>query len=274
MKPKYTASEIVDQLKQIKAFVIDQDGTAYLERQTFPWTVPFLNGLKKHDLKYLFLSNNSSKSREEHRQKLASLGIKITTDQILSSGDATIEYLLAQPNSRNIYLLGTPTVEADFLQAGFNIHSNQPKYVVLAYDLTLTFDKLDRACHFIRNGATFIATHEDNNWMISPTEHRPDVGALAAAITTATKIKPKFIGKPNPEMVQAFLNRLKVTADEVAIIGDRLNIDIRMGQDFDILSFCVLSGKTKAADIPDSPFQPGFVIDRTIDILDYLGCET
>jgi len=142
--------------------------------------------------------------------------------------------------------------------------------MVLAYDLTLTFAKLDKACRFVRNGVPFIATHEDNNWMIGPNDFRPDVGALAAAITASTKISPKFIGKPNAEMVNAFLKRLGVSKDDVAIIGDRMNADIRMGQDHHILSILVLSGKTKREDIESSPYRPGFVVEKTVDVLEYL----
>jgi len=271
MIQKYLDNDFREKLKNIRAFVIDLDGTTYLENEPFSWTIPFLEGLKKHNIKFVFLSNNSSKSREQHRQKLESIGIDVGTDEILSSADATIEYLKTRGDSKNIFLLATPGVEDDFKKAGFTTDSHKPNYMVLAYDLTLTFDKLDKACRFVRNGVPFIATHEDNNWMIGPNDFRPDVGALAAAITASTKIQPKFIGKPNAEMVDAFLKRLNVSKDQVAIIGDRMNADIRMGQDHHILSILVLSGKTKREDIKDSPFQPGFVVERTVDIIDYLS---
>ena len=260
-------SQIRQKLKNIQAFVLDQDGTIYLEYQSFPWTIDFLNGLKGRGIRHLFLSNNSSKAHSEHMQKLFDLGIHARPEQILSSGDATIEYLKSLPDSKEIYLMATPGVEKDFQNAGFNIETQDPNYVVLAYDLFFTFDKLDKACRYIRNGVPFIATHEDNNWMIGPNDHRPDVGALAAAITTSTKVKPKFIGKPNKEMVDAFLKRLGLEKDNVAIVGDRLNTDIRMGQDHGILTFLVLSGKTKTDDVLRSPYQPSFVVEKTIDIL-------
>jgi len=164
--------------------------------------------------------------------------------------------------------MATPAVEQDFRDAGFNVDSDDPHYVVLTFDLTFNFQKLDIACRHIRAGLPFIATHEDNNWMIAPDDHIPDCGALAAAITAATKVKPKFIGKPNAEMVQAFLHRLNVSKDEVAIIGDRLNTDMRMGVEHDILSFLVLTGKTKIEDVPDAAFKPGFIVERSVDILD------
>lgn len=265
-----TEPEVREKLKQMKAFVIDQDGTTYFEQKAFPWTIPFLNGLKTRGRKYLFLSNNSSKSLQEHLTKLTSVGIDVSPEQILSSTDATLEYLKSLHHSDDIFLMATPSVERDFEKAGFTIRSENPRYVVLAYDLTLTFDKLDQACRHIRNGVPFIATHEDDNWMIGPNDFRPDVGSLAAAITASTKVKPKFIGKPNAEMVNAFLKRLAVGKDEVAIIGDRLNTDIRMGKDHGILTFLVLSGQTGIEQIPDSPWQPDVVVDKTIDILEYL----
>ncbi len=267
MEPRLAEAEVRERLENIKAFVIDQDGTTYLENQTFPWTPDFLKGLDQRGIRYLFLSNNSSKSRAEHCKKLASGGIHVTEKQILSSADATIEYLKTLPGRRDIYLLATPAVEKDFQKEGFNIDAAAPNYVVLAYDLTLTFDKLDKACRLIRKGVPFIATHEDNNWMIGPDEHRPDVGALAAAITASTKVEPKFIGKPNAEMVHAFLRRLQLPKEQIAIIGDRMNTDIRMGQEHGLLSFLVLSGKTKREDVASSPFQPDYVVEKTIDIL-------
>ena len=264
-----TEEQVREKLKDIEAFVLDQDGTLYLEYESFHWTLDFLKGLDQRGIRYLFLSNNSSKSCAEHIEKLSELGITASPEQILSSGESTIEYLKSLNDSKDIYLLATPKVEQDFRDAGFNIDAPKPNYVVLAYDLTFTFHKLDKASRYVRNGTPFIATHEDNNWMIAPDDHIPDVGALAAAITASTKVKPKFIGKPNIETINSFLRRLGVTKDKVAIIGDRLNTDIRMGHENNILTFLVLSGKTKAHELESSPYQPSFVLDKTIDILKY-----
>jgi 4-nitrophenyl phosphatase len=264
---RFSKAELAAKLAAVKAFVLDQDGTTYLETQPFPWTLPFLQGLKSRGINYLFLSNNTSKSADEHYNKLVSLGIEVTPQQILSAGEATISYLQNKRDGKEIYLLATPAVEQDFIQAGFQIDAVNPKYVVLAYDLTFTFDKLAKACHYVRNGVPFIATHEDIDWKIAPDRYLPDCGALAAAVTTATGVHPKFIGKPNTEMVNAFLRRLNVKEHEVAIVGDRLATDIRMGNDHGILTFLVLSGKTTAMDVETSAYKPDVVIDKTLDIL-------
>jgi HAD superfamily hydrolase (TIGR01450 family) len=252
---RFSKTELATKLADVKAFVLDQDGTTYLETQPFSWTLPFLQGLKSRGIDYLFLSNNTSKSADEHYNKLISLGIEVTPKQILSAGEATISFLQNQPDSKDIYLLATPAVEQDFVNAGFNIDAAHPRYVVLAYDLTFTFDKLAKACHYVRNGVSFIATHEDIDWKIAP-------------VTTATGVHPKFIGKPNTEMVQAFLRRLKLREHQVAIVGDRLATDIRMGNDHGILTFLVLSGKTTAQDVDTSAYKPDVIVDKTLDILD------
>ncbi len=266
MKSRFSKQELAAKLAAVKAFVLDQDGTTYLETQPFPWTLPFLHGLKSRTIDYLFLSNNTSKSADEHYRKLVSVGIELTPAQILSAGEATISFLKNLPDSQDIYLMATPAVEQDFIQAGFTIDAGNPRYVVLAYDLTFTFDKLAKACHLVRNGVPFIATHEDIDWKIAPDRYLPDCGALAAAITTATGVQPKFIGKPNTEMVNAFLARLGLQKHQVAIVGDRLATDIRMGQDHGILTFLVLSGKTTAEEAATSPYQPDVIVDKTLDI--------
>ena len=267
-------SESIPQvLPQIKALVIDLDGTTYIGDTVFSFTFDFLLGLQSYGIKYLFLTNNSSRSGEEHRQKLERLGISITREQIYTSQDATIKYLHHLNTGKNLYLLATPGVAAEFEEAGYETDASDPDFVVLAFDLTLTYEKLDRACYFVRRGLPFIATHEDTTWIVSEDHMRPDCGALAAAITAATGIKPKFIGKPNPEMVQGFLKRLKLTPDQVAVVGDKLNTDVRMGQTHGITTFLVLTGKTRREDLNTSPIQPDFVLQRNVDVLKYLASQ-
>ena len=262
--------EARERLKRIEAFALDQDGTTYLENQPFPWTLRFLDGLRERGIKYLFLSNNSSKSTARHVEKLAGLGIDVSEDQVLHSGQVTLEYLKTLPGREKIYLMAVPEVEEEYRAAGFDVDAEDPNYVVLAYDLTFTFEKLEKACRYVRRGVPFFATHHDATWMIGPGEFLPDVGALAAAVTAATGVEAEFLGKPSGVTVEALLRRLGVEKDRVALVGDRLDTDIRMGWDQGILTFLVLSGKTKAEEVEGSPWKPTFVVERTVDILDYL----
>lgn len=263
-------SGIEKRLEKIKLFALDMDGTIYLGNQIFPFTPPFLEGLKNAGKKYVFLTNNSSKSGDDYFQKLKKMGIETDRSLIYTSGDATIEYLKGILPGARVFLMGTRNLEDDFRNAGFRMDESSPDFVVLGFDLTFTYGKLDKACRFIRQGVPFIATHPDFNCPIEQGQMIPDCGALSAAITAATGVKPKVIGKPKKEMLEGLLKRAGVTKEELCIMGDRLITDIKMGIDFGILNILVLTGEAKAEDLSHSPIIPDYVIGKNVDLLSFL----
>ncbi len=263
-------SGIGKRLEKIKLFALDMDGTIYLGNQIFPFTLPFLEGLKNAGKKYVFLTNNSSKSGDDYYQKLKKMGVETDRSLIYTSGDATIEYLKGILPGARVFLMGTRNLEEDFRNAGFRLDESSPDFVVLGFDLTFTYEKLEKACHFIRQGVPFIATHPDFNCPMEQGQMIPDCGALSAAITAATGVKPKVIGKPNKEMLEGLLKRAGVTKEELCIMGDRLITDIKMGIDFGILNILVLTGEAKAEDLSHSPIIPDFVIAKNVDLLSFL----
>lgn len=261
---------IIEKLRKIKVFALDMDGTIYLGNKIFPFTKFFLEGLANAGKKYVFLTNNSSKNSEDYFHKLTEMGLEIQRSQIYTSGDATIEYLKKMKPNAKIFLMGTENLEEDFQNAGFQLVDDQPEYVVLGFDLTFTYNKLEKASRFIRSGVPFIATHPDFNCPLEDGGMIPDCGALTAAIKAATGITPKVIGKPHKEMLEGLLNRTGVKKEELCIIGDRLITDIKMGQDFGILNIMVLTGEAQEEDILDSPIKPDLVIKRNVDLLSYM----
>lgn len=265
-----TKKDIRRHLSVIKYFALDMDGTIYLGDEIFPFTIDFLEGLKRNQKNYIFLTNNSSTSAADYQEKLLKLSIELNIDQIYTSGTATIEYLKNTHNRTRLFLLGTESLHREFQQAGFETLSEQPDYVVLGFDKTFSFQKLDKACRFIRQGVPFIATHPDFNCPLPDGDMLPDCGAMAAAITASTKIKPKIIGKPNKEMIDSVLSRLGTTREHLAFVGDRLMTDIQMGKNAGILSILILTGEAKLTDLQNSTVQPDLVFDRIIDILEYL----
>ena len=122
-----------------------------------------------------------------------------------------------------------------------------------------------KACLFIRQGAKFIASHPDRN---CPSEVGPliDCGSLASAITTATGVKPKVVGKPYREMIQTALKKLRCKANDTAIVGDRLYTDIKMGKDFQLTTILVLSGETRRQMVEESPSKPDFIFNSIADL--------
>ena len=246
-------------LADIQLFLLDMDGTVYLGNRLLPGSLDFLNYLDETGRDHLFLTNNSSRNAGHYAQKLTKLGWSAQPGEILTSGEATALYLDGEKPASRIYLLGTPDLEAEFASHGFVLTDENPDYVVLGFDMTLTYAKLVRACDLIRAGVPFVATHPDIN---CPTEtgYIPDCGAMTALITSSTGVAPKVIGKPNREIIDAMFRKKPVRREQVAMVGDRLYTDIVMGHNAGVTSVLVLSGEAKEADIPLAPAKPDYVV--------------
>ena len=245
-------------LADIRLFLLDMDGTVYLGSRLLPGSLDFLRYLGETGRDHLFLTNNSSRNADYYAQKLTKLGWPAQPGEILTSGEATALYLGGLKPSARVYLLGTPDLETEFAAHGFVLTDENPDYVVLGFDMTLTYDKLVRACDLVRGGVPFIATHPDLN---CPTEtgYIPDCGAMTALITASTGVTPKVIGKPNREIIDAMFRKKPVRRDQVAMVGDRLYTDIVMGHNAGETSVLVLSGEAKEADISAAPVKPDHV---------------
>ena len=256
-------------LDQIKLFVLDMDGTFYLGNRRLDGALEFLKKVKETGRDFVFFTNNSSKNGDLYIEKLAKMDCQITKDGIMTSGDVTIEYLKTNYPGKTVYLVGTPALETVFREEGILLTQEKPDIVVIGFDLTLTYEKLERACTYIREGALFLATHKDIN---CPTEEGfiPDCGAMCAAITLSTGVKPLYLGKPAKETVDMILHRTGYKKEEVAFVGDRLYTDVATGVNNGATGILVLSGETKMEDIEKSDIKPDAVFDSLKEIIDYL----
>lgn len=252
-------------IRQIKNFLLDMDGTLYLGNQIFEGTIDFLNTLKRRGKKRLFLTNNSSTSASGYRKRLSRIGITTESGEVFTSAIATIIYLNGKNAGKRLYLLATPPVEEEFVQAGFELTEENPDYVVLAFDKTLRYEKLEKACRFLLEGIPFIATHPD---IVCPTEDLPipDCGAITKAIIAATNIEPKVIGKPNKEMITSALAELDALPSKTAIVGDRLYTDMEMGFRSGLTTILVLSGETKIEDVNKASQKPDYILSSVREL--------
>jgi HAD superfamily hydrolase (TIGR01457 family) len=246
-------------LADIRLFLLDMDGTFYLGNKLLPGSLDFMRYLEKTGRDHLFLTNNSSRNASHYAQKLTKLGWPAKPDEILTSGEATALYLGGLKPAARIFLLGTPDLEAEFATHGFVLTQEDPDFVVLGFDMTLTYAKLVSACDLIRDGVPFIATHPDIN---CPTEtgYIPDCGAMAALVTASTGARPKVIGKPNREIIDAMFRKKPVERAQVAMVGDRLYTDVLMGHNAGVSTVLVLSGEAKEEDIAAAPAKPDYVV--------------
>jgi phosphoglycolate/pyridoxal phosphate phosphatase family enzyme len=256
-------------LSHVRNFLFDLDGTLYLGDQLFPATPRLLERVKATGRNWCYLTNNSSKSTRDYCDKMARLGIPIPASRMITSGAATADYLLREARLTRAYVVGTPSLERELAEAGLALTDQEAQAVVLGFDLTFTWDKLERACRLLRGGAAFIATHPD---LVCPTPDGPvpDCGALAAAVTAATGLAPLVIGKPHPAMLNTALHRLDARPENTAIVGDRLYTDMEMGFRGGLTTILVLSGESTAEMAAASARKPDLVLPSVRELADLL----
>lgn len=247
-------------LEETELFVLDMDGTFYLDTQILDGSLEFLEQVKRLGKRFVFFTNNSSKSPKTYIDKLAGMNCHISREQIITSGDVMIRYLKEFYPEKKVYLVGTPDLEENFRENRILLTKEMPEVVVIGFDMTLTYEKLERACTYIRNGAVFLATHLDIN---CPTRDGfiPDCGAMCAAVSLSTGKQPRYVGKPFHETVDMVLKLTGAKREQVSFVGDRLYTDVKTGVDNGAHGILVLSGETKPEDLEKSDTIPDAVFD-------------
>ena len=253
-----------------RLFVLDMDGTFYLGDNLFPWSLPFLDAVKRAGGDHLFLTNNSSKTSSQYVDKLRRLGVEAEPEDVLTSGDATIELLLEEGRWKRLYLVATEPVARQFAAAGFELTADAPDAVVLTYDTTLDYEKLTTLCLLLREGVPYVATHPDFNCP-SPAGPLPDIGAFMALVEASAERRPDMIvGKPMPGILEAAMRRKGAGREETMMIGDRLYTDIECGLSAGVTAALVLTGETTREMLAMSETKPDLVLESLAELTEML----
>ena len=93
----------MQELGEIRVFLLDMDGTIKLGGTLLPGARDFLDYLKVSGREFLFLTNNSSKDSQHYVEKMCGLGIECQTENVLTSGDATITYLAEKKKQARVF---------------------------------------------------------------------------------------------------------------------------------------------------------------------------
>ena len=268
----YSHDELMAKLRRLKHVALDMDGTIYMGATLFPYTKPFLAGVKELGLRYSFLTNNPSSSIADYLAKLAKLGVAATEEEMYTTALATVDYIKTHyPEAKRLFMLGTPSMITEFEKAGFesaeDSADDRPDVLVVAFDKTLAYDRLCRAAWWISQGVPYIATNPDR---VCPTDQPVvlvDCGSICACLTHATGRTPDItLGKPDPNMLSGILNRYGMEPDEVAMVGDRIYTDIEMAHNAGAFGVLVLSGETTLEIADQAPKQPHLICD-SIEVL-------
>ncbi len=253
-------------LKDKKGFICDMDGVIYHGDRLIDGAKQFVDWAKAEGKKFLFLTNSSSKSPKELRQKLARLGIEVSTDDFITSAMATASFLASQNPNVGVYVIGESGLINALHDAGFYIDHVTPAYVVVGESRTYNFEQVEIAVNLVLKGAKLIGTNSD---LTGPSERgvAPACRAMVAPIEMATGRQAYFIGKPNPLIMREAMKRLGCTPEDTLIVGDRMDTDIIAGIESEIETALVLSGITSREDLEMFPYQPHHILDSVADII-------
>jgi 4-nitrophenyl phosphatase len=248
-------------LRQISNLIVDMDGVLYRGQESLPGAREFLTYLVEAGVPFILATNNSTLTPGQYVAKLAGMDMEVTEERVLTSGQASALHVArVAPAGTKVYAIGEDGLLSALREQGFELAERDVQYVVVGLDRQLTWDKLRVAALAIRAGATFVGTNPDTTL---PTEEGlvPGNGANLAALEAATGVTPLIVGKPQATLLQLAMDKMGVTQDGTAIIGDRLETDILAGKNAGITTVLVLSGIATREELEDSPYHPDLVFD-------------
>jgi NagD protein len=252
-----------------RGYILDLDGTVYLGDALLPGAKRTVETLWAKGARVVFLSNKPLETRADYAAKLTRLGLPTSPDDVINSSWVLARWLAQEAPGATLFVIGEQPLLDELHDAGFR-PSEEPseiEFVVASFDRTFDYGKLQIAFDAVCAGARFIATNADRYCPV-PGGGLPDAAAVIGAIEGCTgKQVEVVVGKPSPITVRAMLDRLQLSASECIIVGDRLETDIRMGQEAGMTTAVVLTGVTTPELLASSDIQPDYVLHRLDELL-------
>lgn len=260
-------------LKNKKLFLLDMDGTIYNDETIFDGTLKLLNYIQKIGGRYIFVSNNSSKSITDYVKKVTKMGISATEKDFYISTQASAQYIKDNFQNALVYASGTKSFIEGLKSFGINVTANiddNINVILMGYDTELTYEKLTNLVKLINKGIPYLATNPD---LVCPTSfgYAPDCGSVAIMLKNATGKSPIYIGKPEPTMILSAIKQSGFTKEETVVIGDRMYTDIASGLNAGVTTILVLSGEATLEDYKNENKNiPTFVYKDVRELIDQL----
>lgn len=260
-----------EKLKQIECFVLDMDGTIYLGNELFPFTPEFLKTVKKAGKDYRFYTNNSSRNSKMYAEKLKKMGIEgVGNNDVGISNEVAIRYIEKNYKNPRAFVLGTPALIENFKARGITIDEENPNLMVLGFDTTLCYDRLNRFCQFVRDGVDYIGVNPDLNCPLQGGKFMPDCGAIAKLVEASTGRYPEFFGKPSPYTLEFIKDITGLEEDKIAFVGDRLYTDIAVTENSRATSIFVMTGEGTLDEAINGPHKPDLIMQSLAEITELL----
>jgi NagD protein len=250
-------------------FLLDMDGVIYRGSKLIDGAGEFIETLRMRDIPFLFLTNNSQRTRRDVAHKLTKLGISTTLDEVFTCGIATARYLAERKPHGTAYVIGENGLTSALFKNNFTVVDDDADFVVVGEGRTLSFEMIEKGVRMVQRGAKLIATNLDPS---CPTEQgiRPGCGATVAMIESATGKKAFSVGKPSPVMMRAARKQLGLTTAQTVMVGDTMETDILGGTQMGYTTVLVLSGGTKQGDLDCFAYSPDYVVPSIAHIPEHL----
>ncbi|HEU5189173.1 MAG TPA: HAD-IIA family hydrolase [Methylomirabilota bacterium] len=250
-----------------RGWLFDLDGTVYLGERLVPGAAELIAGLRAAGRRVAFLSNKPLETRADYARKLTRLGIPADADDVINSSLVLARHLRGLDPGAPVFVIGEAPMLAEMRAHGFEVRDDaRVRWVVIAFDRTFTYAKLDTALQAVKGGARLIATNPDRTCPVEGGEI-PDCAGMIAAVEAVTDRRVEVIvGKPSPIILDVALAALGVPAAESVIIGDRIETDIAMGRRSGLATVLVLSGVTRPDDPRIATLAPDHVVRSVADL--------
>ncbi|WP_096156782.1 MULTISPECIES: TIGR01457 family HAD-type hydrolase [Bacillus] len=246
-------------MKKYNGYLIDLDGTMYRGKEKIEEASDFVKVLVEKGIPYLFVTNNSSRTPAQVAEKLRNFLIPTTDEQVFTTSNATANYIYDWNPNAKVYVIGEEGIRTALMEKGFEIVDENADVVVSGIDRTITYEKLALGAINIRNGARFISTNGD---IAIPTERGllPGNGSLTSVLTVSTETEPTFIGKPEKIIMEQALKVLGVPREEVLMVGDNYQTDIKAGFNAGLDTLLVHTGVTTKEHLTTYDTQPTYTV--------------
>lgn len=232
-------------LASYDSVVLDLDGCVWVGEAPTPGASEAVAELRAAGKRVAFLTNDGRRSPEEYVRKLWSLGVQASLEEVVTAG-AAIQYVLAGHESATAYVIGSPAIFRHVAEAGHKIvngtdRAAQADVVVVASHDEFNYSELKEATQALLGGAELIAANRDRTF---PREDGlwPGTGAIVAALEYASGARAHAVGKPEPQIFRAVLDRLGEA--RVLVVGDRLDADLAGAAAAGLDGAIVLTGVT------------------------------
>lgn len=248
------------------AILIDVDGTLWQnDEEIIPGAIDFLNALRHKKIPAYLLTNITRYKQSSITQLLAAQGALFEEHHAITATISAIRYL-KQQGITTVYAIGTGELLEELARHDVMVSDSDAQAVVIGFDRQLSYEKLHIACRLVASGAQLVAIHNEAVY-IKNGQRTPSIGATVAYIHAATEAEPMIVGKPSRAMVECALEITGVPAHRTAIIGDRMDSDMRMAEEFGMISVLVLSGHSTRDELAHFPYQPDYVVDSVANLI-------